>query len=175
MLGGIAAAIVAGVAWHAVARVQQAFADQAKIPGLQQTIRDKDAAIALRDKQTAITGASSMTGAIHQGQIRTVTQTIVKEVPIYVPASVDRDLPNGFVRLWDDAATGDRQPLPGPAGQPDDAASGVKLSQAGTVLAENYGTCRGIAQQLIDLQDWIVKERALTNGTNAGAPTQGAN
>ncbi|MCX5863624.1 MAG: hypothetical protein NTW42_00900 [Deltaproteobacteria bacterium] len=80
--------------------------------------------------------------------------TIIKEVPVYVPASADADcdIHFGFVRLHDAAAT---NTIPNPAGAADAAPAGVALSAVAGTVAENYGACHANAQQLIALQGWI--------------------
>ena len=91
-------------------------------------------------------------------QIRTVYRDIIREVPTYVTVQADAAcvVPAGFVRLHDAAAAGR---LPGPAGQSDDAPSGVALSAASGVIAENYGTYAEVAQRLTDLQAWVRAQR----------------
>lgn len=103
-----------------------------------------------------------------QVQIRTVTQTIIKEVPIYVPAEADARfaLPAGLVRVHDAAATG--QPLSEPSGEPDDAARNLEASDIApswlaATIAENYGTCHADQARLGDLQDWVRRQQAVTN------------
>lgn len=103
-----------------------------------------------------------------QVQIRTVTQTIIKEVPIYVPAEADTRyaLPVGLVRVHDAAATG--QPLPEPSGEPDDAArnlepSDIAPSWLAATIAQNYGTCLSDQARLGDLQEWVRRQQAVTN------------
>lgn len=103
-----------------------------------------------------------------QVQIRTVTQTIIKEVPIYVPAEADARfaLPAGLVRVHDAAASGD--PLPEPPGGPDDAAwhleaSDTAPSRLAATIAENYGACRADQARFADLQDWVRRQQAVTN------------
>ena len=86
--------------------------------------------------------------------VREKGDTIIKEVPVYVPAQANAacTVNRGFVRLHDAAAAGE---LPTPAGDPDAAASGLALSTvAGTVTA-NYQTCHENAEQLRALQEWI--------------------
>ena len=86
--------------------------------------------------------------------VREKGDTIIKEVPVYVPVQADAacTINRGFVRLHDAAAAGE---LPTPAGDSDAAASGLALSTvAGTVTA-NYQTCHETAEQLRALQEWI--------------------
>lgn len=85
--------------------------------------------------------------------VRARAETIIKEVPVYVPVQADTDcvINRGFVRLHDAAARND---LPGAAGDPDAAPSGVALSTVAATVADNYGTCHTIREQLTALQDW---------------------
>lgn len=89
-------------------------------------------------------------------EVRTVTETLTREVVRYVPAAADAQcvVPVGFVRLHDAAATG---VLPDPAdtaGQPADAASGVALSAVGATVVGNYGACREDREALKGWQAW---------------------
>ena len=86
--------------------------------------------------------------------VREKGDTIIKEVPVYVPAQADAacTVNRGFVRLHDAAAAGE---LPEPATDADAAAAGIALSTvAGTVVA-NYQTCHETAEQLRALQEWV--------------------
>ncbi len=87
--------------------------------------------------------------------VRARAETIIKEVPVYVPAQADADcvINRGFVRLHDAAAAGDPG-LPDPAGDPDAAPAGVALSTVAETVADNYGTCHQVREQLIALQGW---------------------
>lgn len=118
--------------------------------------------------QADVTHAVETRAAKTQVQIRTVTQTIIKEVPIYVPAEADARfaLPVGLVRVHDAAAAG--QPLSEPSGQPDDPAgyleaSDIPPSRLAATIAENYGTCRADLARFADLQDWVRQQQAVTN------------
>lgn len=96
-------------------------------------------------------------------RVRTVYQTIhdlQREVPRYVPPSTDATypLPVGFVRLHDAAAT---STLPGAPGDTDAQASTVTASAAAAVIADNYGTCNAIREQLNAILD---REQALRRG-----------
>ncbi len=76
-------------------------------------------------------------------------ETIIKEVPIYVPSDTP-DLPAGFRVLHDAAASGE---LPDPSRIAD--AAPVPAQDAARTVIGNYTTCRATAEQLIALQDWI--------------------
>ena len=86
--------------------------------------------------------------------VREKGDTIIKEIPVYVPVQADAacSINRGFVRLHDAAAAGE---LPEPATDADAAAAGIALSTvAGTVVA-NYQTCHETAEQLRALQEWV--------------------
>lgn len=95
--------------------------------------------------------------------IRTVTETLVKEVPVYVTVEADRQcpIPVGFVRLLDAAAAGDGTPISEPAGQPNDTPSGLELSAVAAGVIDNYGTYNAVARQLTDLQNWVRTQQGL--------------
>ena len=88
--------------------------------------------------------------------VRQAGETIIKEVPVYVPAQADAAcvVPRGFVRLHDAAAQG---VVPEPAGNSDAAPAGVALSAVAGTVAENYTACRANAEQLSALQSWILE------------------
>ena len=107
------------------------------------------------DKREAV---APVVEAAHQkalAKIVTVTQTIIKEVPIYVKAT-DCAMPGGFRVLHDAAAHGT---VPDPA-RIADAASAPAADVASTG-ASNYGTCHETAQRLTDLQAWVRAQAAL--------------
>lgn len=82
-------------------------------------------------------------------------QTIIKEVPVYVPADSPA-LPGGFRLLHDAAATGQ---LPDTAGSAD--APAVPAQDATETVAGNYLTCRENAEQLMALQEWVSGQQAV--------------
>ena len=81
--------------------------------------------------------------------VREVGQTIIKEVPVYVPADSPA-LPGGFRLLHDAAARGE---LPDATGAAD--APAVPAQDLAATLAANYLACRENAEQLTALQGWI--------------------
>ena len=87
--------------------------------------------------------------AAAQVRIRTVTQTIIKEVPVYVKAT-DCPMPGGFRVLHDAAADGQ---LPDAARIPD--AATVPAQDVAATVADNYGTCQQTATRLSGLQEWV--------------------
>ena len=86
--------------------------------------------------------------------VREKGETIIKEVPVYVPAQADAacTINRGFVRLHDAAAAGE---LPEPARDADAAAEGIALSVVAGTVATNYQTCHENAEQLRALQAWV--------------------
>jgi hypothetical protein len=117
----------------------------------------------LRDVQAAQRSGfeAGMRSARRQTEIRETVRLIHDQVPRLVTPDVDRryPLPVGFVRLVDAAAAGE---VPAAAGPADGEASGVAASRAAAIIGDNYGACRGVAQQLIDLQDWAAKSAGLS-------------
>lgn len=81
--------------------------------------------------------------------VREKGQTIIKEVPVYVPSD-SCDLPGGFRVLHDAAASGE---LPEPARVAD--ALPVGAADAAGTITTNYAACHENAEQLIALQNWI--------------------
>ena len=86
--------------------------------------------------------------------VREKGETIIKEVPVYVPVQADAacTINRGFVRLHDAAAAGE---LPEPARDANAAAAGVALSAVAGTVATNYQTCHENAEQLRTLQAWV--------------------
>lgn len=86
--------------------------------------------------------------------VREKGDTIIKEVPVYVPAQADAacTINRGFVRLHDAAAANQ---IPEPAGVADAAPSGITLSTAAGTIAGNYERCSENAEQLRALQEWV--------------------
>lgn len=85
--------------------------------------------------------------------VREKGETIIKEVPVYVPVQADAacTINSGFVRLHD-AAAGE---LPEPARDADATATGIALSAVAGTVAANYQTCHENAEQLRALQTWF--------------------
>jgi len=118
--------------------------------------------------QADVTSRIETQAAEAQVRIRTVTQTLIREVPVYVtPDADDRCIvPVGFVRLHDAAAAG--RPVPEPSGLADDAPSGLALSAAAVGIVDNYGDAHANAQQLIALQAWVREQQRLANSPETG-------
>lgn len=93
--------------------------------------------------------------------VREKGDTIIKEIPVYVPVQADAacTINRGFVRLHEAAAAGE---LPEPARDTDAAAAGIALSAVAGTLAANYQSCHENAEQLRALQVWV---REMTGGT----------
>lgn len=92
--------------------------------------------------------------------VREKGDTIIKEVPVYVPVQADAacTINRGFVRLHDAAAAG---ALPEPARDTDAAAADIALFAVAGTVATNYQTCHETAEQLRSLQTWV-REMAST-------------
>ena len=81
-----------------------------------------------------------------------ITETIVREVPVYV-ARTDPDLSPGFRVLHDAAAAGR---VPDPASLAD--AATVPAQTAAETIAANYGACRADQLRLQGLQEWVTEQ-----------------
>jgi hypothetical protein len=88
-------------------------------------------------------------------QIQLVTQTITKEVPVYVPSD-SCTLPGGYRVLHDAAARGE---VPQPTAGAD--AAPVAAQDAASTTVDNYGACRKNAASLTALQLWINQQQSL--------------
>ena len=116
----------------------------------QQTLQ----ATAIRERQ-ALAAVKVVTEYVDRVRIvREKADTIVKEVPVYVPVQADTacTINRGFVRLHDAAAAGE---LPEPARDADAASAGIALSAVAGTVAANYQTCHENAEQLRALQAWV--------------------
>ena len=98
--------------------------------------------------------------------VREKGDTIIKEIPVYVPFQADAacTINRGFVRLHDAAAVGE---LPEPARDVDAAASGIALSAVAGTVAANYPTCHENAEQLRALQGWVREVRAAEQASSS--------
>ncbi|MEO8021054.1 hypothetical protein [Polaromonas sp.] len=107
------------------------------------------------DKRAAVAPPIVAKQEAAQAKIRTVTETIIKEVPIYVKADTC-PMSGGFRVLHDAAANGE---VPNPAAIPD--AAPVPAQTAASTVAENYGTCRAAIENLSGLREWVRVQEAL--------------
>lgn len=111
-------------------------------------------AVATRERQAQAT-VKVVTEYVDRVRIvREKGDTIIKEVPVYVPVQADAacSINRGFLRLHDAAAAGE---LPEPARDADAASAGIALSAVAGTVAANYQTCHENAEQLRVLQTWI--------------------
>ncbi|MDB0529703.1 hypothetical protein LBW56_23835 [Ralstonia solanacearum] len=92
--------------------------------------------------------------------IRLKGDTIIKEIPRYVPIQADAAcaVPRGFVRLHDAAAG--TVPAPG-TGDADAAPSGVALSTVAATVADNYTDSHANSEQLTELQQ-LLRDQGVT-------------
>lgn len=105
-----------------------------------------------------ISAASNAQLVAERERVRTVTRTLIQKVPVYVPATADRDciVPVGFVQLHDAAAAG----VPGPAGGPDPAPSSVPFSAVAETVVANYGVAYDWRAEALTWRDWYEKQKA---------------
>ncbi len=134
--------------------------------------RQTTATLSAERQQADITQAVGESAARAQEVIRWRTQTLIREVPVYVTQEADDRciVPAGFVRLHDLAAAGPHAPVPESARGADDAPSGVALSAVAETVTGNYGTCDAVARQLTDLQAWVRAQQALADDVTDAEP-----
>ena len=166
--GACALLLAAGLLWQ-TARIEGlpliGGGFKAQVTGLQQQIAVRDlaatkaevAALQARARLADAAGAQARAAAVSDQAIQTQIQTVIREVPVHVSDASDHEcvVPWGAVRLLDAAASGaelgDVAAHVAP-GQPDDAASDVKLSEAVALLAADLGIARQNAVQLEHLE-----------------------
>ena len=140
-----------GIGWIAGTRHAQTRWDS--------TVESQQLALAEVKTQQAEAAIQVVTKYVDRIQVvREKGDTILKEVPIYVPAHADAacTVQHGFVSLHDAAAAGE---LPEPARDADAPAEGLALSDVAATVVTNYQTCHENAEQLKALQDWIRQMR----------------
>ena len=155
--------------WFAVAALAVALIGFGWIKGAGHVQAQWDAAARQQTLQTAAIRERQAQATVevvtqYVDRVRVVREkgdTIIKEIPVYVPVQADAacTINRGFVRLHDAAAEGE---LSEPARNPDAPAEGIALSTVARTVADNYQTCHEIAEQLRALQMWI-NEMASTN------------
>jgi hypothetical protein len=118
-------------------------------------------ATAVREKQAQATGKVVTEYVDRIRVVREKGDTIIKEVPVYVPVQADAacTINRGFVRLHDAAAAGE---LPEPARNTDAAAADIALSAVAGTVATNYQTCHETTEQLRALQTWVTEMASTT-------------
>ena len=96
-----------------------------------------------------------------QIEYRTITKTLIKEVPKYVTAEADAAcvIPVGFVRLHDVAAGSGQALFPPAAGGPVDAPSGLDLSAVSSTVVANYGTAHLWRAEAEGWRAWYLAQR----------------
>ena len=140
-----------GIGWIAGTRHVQTRWDSA--------VASQQLAVAEVKTQQAEAAIQVVTKYVDRIQVvREKGDTILKEVPIYVPVQADTACPinRGLVSLYDAAATGE---LPTTPGDIDAPAQGLALSALASAVATNYQICHENAEQLKALQDWIRQTR----------------
>lgn len=93
------------------------------------------------------------------------THEIIKKVPVYITKESDDKctINTGFVSLHNSSAS--QTKIPDTSRDFNETASNVKLSTVATTISENYGTYYQVAEQLKALQDWINKQKELSDGS----------
>lgn len=145
-LAALAVALI-GFGWIKGASHVQAQWDAAIQQQALQTVAARE-----RQAQATVKVVTEYVDRVHLMRVK--GDTIIKEVPVYVPVQADAacTINRGFVRLHDAAAAGE---LPETAGDADAPAPGIALSAVAGTVAANYQTCHENAEQLKALQAWV--------------------
>ena len=149
-LAALAALVTAAAGWGYIkgARsVQAAWSEE--------RINQSVAVVRIQARQALVTERVVTQYVDRVRTVREAGETIVREVPVYVPAQCDSDgrLPAGWRVLHDAAASGR-------AASTSDAADAqpVDPQTAADTVARNYLTCRETAEQLTALQQWVIEQ-----------------
>lgn len=116
---------------------------------------DRVEALATRAEQARAASEYVVVYTQRAAEIREVTRTVIKEIPVYVTPEADAAcaVPPGFVRVHDAAVLG--VPTDHPSVEPDGAAGSPALSAVAATVVHNYGTCNDIRERLIALQGYV--------------------
>lgn len=152
-LAALAALVTAAAGWGYIKGARSVQADWSE-----ERINQSVAVVRIQARQAQINERVVTQYVDRVRTVREAGETIVKEVPVYVPAQCDADgrLPAGWRVLHDAAASG----------QPADAARAadaqpVAPDAAAETVARNYLTCRETAEQLTALQQWVREQAAV--------------
>ena len=91
------------------------------------------------------------------------THEIIKKVPVYITKESDDKctINNGFVSLHNSSAS--QTKVPNSSRDVNEGASNVKLSEVAITVSRNYGTYYQVVEQLKSLQEWIKKQKDLSD------------
>lgn len=154
--------VLGGLGWAAYqGHISTKNKYEAKIAKMQLELEQKRNEMLLLQKQLGAeqekhTSAMDALNLERQRKNKVITETITEEVIKYVQVESDHpdcELPAGFVRIHNAAATGVPTPAD-TAGEPDAGAGGFTDVDLLPVVVSNYGTCRGFREQLLTWQAW---------------------
>ena len=122
------------------------------------TLRQSRTVDLVRQRQAEVTERVVTQYVDRVRTVREAGETVIREVPVYVPTQCDADgrLPAGWRVQHDAAAAGSPAD---PAGFAD--AAPVAPDTAAETVARNYLACRLNAEQLIALQAWVREQTAV--------------
>lgn len=142
--------VVIGVAFGALMWAYDRRGDV--LHGTEQSLKATHQAYTQSQERLEVTKLSLDGLAADRKRIVTVTKEVIREIPVYIPASTPA-LPGGFRVLHDSAATG--VPLPDPTRQPPPAP--VAAAAAAETVIDNYAACREQDAAYQRLQQWLTK------------------
>lgn len=134
-----------------------------KIQHQSEVIASQNAARLDQINRDRITHDADVIAAKAQQEANDRANLLPQRIPVYVTRKSDTGciLPNGFAKLLDGYALGiEPDALPGAASEPNDAPSGLSLSQASALLATNLGTLKLARDKLKEWNEWAAKQGA---------------
>ena len=126
-------------------------------------IDKQNALILAKNKELEKKGAEITVQVVtkYVDRIKVVTEKgndVIREVPVYVTEKADANctIPTGWVYIHNKAAAGtDQSRIPQAPVDPNEASTGIALSDTAKAIGENYKRYHQVAEQLKSLQEWI--------------------
>ncbi|RKQ61245.1 hypothetical protein C8E02_1012 [Vogesella indigofera] len=135
--------------------IKGASHEQAKVDAANLSATARAAIVRQRRAETTVQVLTKYVDRVRT--VHVAGETIIKEVPVYVPSDSPA-LPGGF-RVHHDAAALGELPDPALGELPDPArvadAAAVPAQDVAATVAANYLTCHENAEQLTALQEWV--------------------
>lgn len=146
-----------GTVW----KVRDWMAAEARADQADAEVKAGHVVVAQTQRAAEITQDTGQRTEAARERVRIEYRTITERIPVYVTPEADRsvDVPVGFVRLHDAAASGSAATLSDSPGQSADATSGVALSAVAGTVVGNYAQCLDWRAQVIGWQEWYGAQR----------------
>lgn len=151
-LGGMAV-LMAGSAWGGYELGHLGLVKE-KLAESQATVKAVSHAASTDRASAGLSGAVRDHLDTEQAKTRTITQTILKEVPVYVPEkAADTGVTVGFALLHNYAASGYMPPASPAPGLALDSSAGIGMPALSGVITRNYGVCHAWKSEALAWRD----------------------